>query len=285
MTVGVLAHLFGKLPYRELAAKVGEAGFTHVQLAPWRAISDVDFNKPGKFNPGLALSIAEEFRKHGVSISVLGCYLHFFVQDEELLRENVERFKELIRYASLLGAPMVAAEVGRNEDGTPYSERDWRVVKEVVRELADEAEKWGVFVGLEAANDHLVGTAAELATFLEEVPSSHIGVVIDPGNLLKTENLARQDEIIREAFQLLGPRIIAAHAKDRRLSSSGEIETVPPGFGDMNYALYMELLEQYKPGVHIIMEAAQEHEMAQSKRYIEGHRIAAQKAQQVQLKS
>lgn len=203
MTVGVLAHLFGKLPYRELAAKVGAAGFTHVQLAPWRAISDVDFNKPGKFNPGLALSIAEEFRKHGVSISVLGCYLHFFVQDEELLRENVERFKELIRYAGLLGAPMVAAEVGRNEDGTAYTERDWRVVREVVRELADEAEKWGVFVGLEAANDHLVGTAVELATFLEEVPSSHIGVVIDPGNLLKTENMAQQDEIIREAFQLL----------------------------------------------------------------------------------
>ncbi|MDQ0495374.1 hypothetical protein QOZ95_003553 [Paenibacillus brasilensis] len=63
MTVGVLAHLFGKLPYRELAAKVGAAGFTHVQLAPWRAISDVDFNKPGKFSPGLALSIAEEFRR------------------------------------------------------------------------------------------------------------------------------------------------------------------------------------------------------------------------------
>ena len=77
MTVGVLAHLFGKLPYRELTAKVGAAGFTHVQLAPWRAISDVDFNKPGKFIPGLALSIAEAFRQHGVSISVLGCYLHF----------------------------------------------------------------------------------------------------------------------------------------------------------------------------------------------------------------
>lgn len=30
----------------------------------------------------------------------------------------------------------------------------------------------------------------------------------------------------------------------------------------MNYGLYMELLEQYKPGVHIIMEAAQEHQMA-----------------------
>ena len=70
----------------------------------------------------------------------------FFEQDEDLLRENVERFKELIRYASLLGASMVAAEVGRNEDGSAYTERDWKVVKEAVRELADEAGKWGVFV-------------------------------------------------------------------------------------------------------------------------------------------
>ncbi|MET3210048.1 UNVERIFIED_CONTAM: hypothetical protein ABIC26_002996 [Paenibacillus sp. PvR008] len=38
----------------------------------------------------------------------------------------------------------------------------------------------------------------------------------------------------------------------------------------MNYGLYMELLKQYKPGVYIIMEAAQEHQMAESKRLHRG---------------
>jgi len=268
MTVGVLAHLFGSLPYKELAAKVGAAGFGHVQLALWKAVNDVDFNKPGKLSPGLAQSIGEAFDKQGVSISVLGCYLHMFDRNEEARRVNVARFKELLRYAKHFGAPMVAFETGRNEDNT-YNAQDWAVMKAVLEELVEEAERWGVFIGLEAANDHLVGTAAELHRMLEEVPSSNIGVVIDPGNLLKTENLARQNEVMEEAFELLGDRIIAAHAKDRVIGADGEITTVPAGFGSMNYELYMQLLNQYKPGVSIIMEEAKEHQMAQCKSFIE----------------
>lgn len=268
MSVGVLAHLFGSLPYKELAPKVAESGFTHVQLALWKAISDVDFSKPGNISPGLANAIGEQFDKHGVSISVLGCYVHLFERDAELRRANVNRFKELLRYAKFFGAPMVAAETGRNEGGD-YTDRDWLVMKATLEELAEEAEKWGVFVGLEAANGHLVGTAPELSRMLEEVPSSNIGVVIDPGNLLTAANFAKQDQVIEEAFELLGSRIIAAHAKDRILLENGELGTVTAGLGKMNYELYMKLLNQYKPHVHIIMEEAKEDQMAQSKAFID----------------
>lgn len=145
-------------------------------------------------------------------------------------------------------------------------------MKATLEELVEEAEKWGVFVGLEAANDHLIGTAPELARMLEEVPSSNIGVVIDPGNLLTAANFAKQDQVIEEAFELLGDRIIAAHAKDRILLDNGELGTVTAGLGKMNYELYMKLLNQYKPHVQIIMEEAKEHQMAQSKAYIDGIR-------------
>ncbi|MNZ69713.1 Xylose isomerase-like TIM barrel [compost metagenome] len=268
MSVGVLAHLFGSLPYKELAPKVAASGFTHVQLALWKAISDIDFSKPGNLSPGLASAVGEQFDKNGVSISVLGCYVHLFDRNEEVRRANVDRFKELLRYAKEFGAPMVAAETGRNE-GNDYTDRDWAVMKATLEELVEEAEKRGVFVGLEAANDHLIGTAPELAQMLEEVPSSNIGVVLDPGNLLKADNFARQNEVIEEAFALLGPRIIAAHAKDRIMAEDGSLVTVPAGFGAMNYELYMKLLNQYKPHVHIIMEEAKEHQMAQAKSYIE----------------
>ncbi|RCW44985.1 sugar phosphate isomerase/epimerase family protein [Paenibacillus prosopidis] len=268
MSVGVLAHLFGSLPYKELAPKVAAGGFSHVQLALWKAISDVDFSKPGNLSPGLANAIGEQFDKHGVAISVLGCYVHLFDRNEERRRQNANRFKELLRYAKFFGAPMVAAETGRNE-GDEYTARDWLIMKETLEELVEEAEKWGVFIGLEAASGHLIGTAPELARMLEEVPSSNIGVVLDPGNLLTAENFARQNEVIEQAFELLGDRIIAAHAKDRFLLEDGSLSTVPAGFGTMNYELYMKLLNQYKPHAYIIMEEAKEHQMAQSKAYID----------------
>ncbi|SFJ50471.1 Sugar phosphate isomerase/epimerase [Halobacillus dabanensis] len=274
MSVGVLAHLFGKMSYKELAYKVGAKGFPHVQLALWKAFNDYDFNKPGRLSPGLVEDIAEEFEKHGVSISVLACYLHFFHEDVELRRENIDRFKELIRYARLFGAPMVAAEVGKIQSKEQTGD-EWLIMKTALEELVEEAEKWGVYIGIEPANDHLIGTAQSLNWMLEEVPSSHIGVVLDPGNLVHETNFSNQDEVIKEAFDLLGPRIIAAHAKDRVIAEDGKIKTVVPGKGELNYELYLSLLEQYKPQMNIIMEAAKEHEMLEAKNFIEQTREQA----------
>lgn len=268
MSVGILAHLFGCLPYRELAAKAGSYGFRHVQLALWKAVGDVDFSRPGKLSPGLAMDIGEQFARHGVSISVLGCYLHMFDRDKEQRRDNVKRFKELLRHARFFGAPIVAFETGRNP-GNDYTDQDWTTMKETLVELAEEAERWGVFVGLEAANDHLIAAASDLCRMLEEVPSSNVGVVLDPGNLLHSGNFAEQDRVIEEAFRLLGDRIVACHAKDRIMLADGTLNTVPPGFGQMNYELYMNLLHQCKPGVQIVMEEAREDQMVRSKTFIE----------------
>ncbi|MCI3924668.1 sugar phosphate isomerase/epimerase [Paenibacillus sp. TRM 82003] len=267
MTVGVLAHLFGSLPYRQLAEEVGASGFRHVQLALWKAVADVDFSRAGKLSPGLASDIGEQFERRGVRISVLGCYLHLFDRDLEKRRANVARFKELLRYSRSFGCSIVAAETGTNPDGD-YNDEDWAAMRATLEELAEEAERWGVFVGMEAAQGHLIGTAPELRRMLDEVPSSNIGVVIDPGNLLTRDNFARQDEVIEEAFRLLGDRIIAAHAKDRKMFGD-ELSTVSPGFGEMNYELYLKRLHEYKPFVDIVMEHASREEMPTSKSYIE----------------
>jgi L-ribulose-5-phosphate 3-epimerase len=267
MAVGVLAHLCGQWPYKELPARIRAAGLHRVQLAMWKAISDIDFNQPGRLSPGLAQDIAEEFFKHDVSISVLGCYVHLFERDEDKRRHNVARFKELLRYARLLGAPMVAAESGVNPGGD-YDDRDWRNMKATLEELVEEAEKWGVFIGLEPADQHLLGDTRTMRQMIDEVPSSNIGIVLDPGNLLTADNFYKQDQVIEEAFQLLGDRIIACHAKDRILVD-GRLDSVGAGQGQMNYPLFLQLLGQIKPNVDIIMEHVEPEEMQRSKQFIE----------------
>ncbi|RKL66883.1 sugar phosphate isomerase [Salipaludibacillus neizhouensis] len=266
MSVGVLAHLFGKLPYKELATNIGEYGFDHVQLALWKGIDDYDFSKPGLLTPNFAQKIGDAFNKNGVSISVLACYLHLFERDEKVRRENLERFKELIRHAKFMGAPMVAAEVGKPDGKVEAS--DWKTLVQSIEELTEEAEKWGVYLGIEAANGHLIGTAPELKQLLDEVPSSNIGVVLDPGNLMDEQNFNHQDQVIEEAFSLLGNRIIAAHAKDRKWNGK-TLDVLPAGQGTMNYEKYLQLLEQYKPFAPIIMEECKKEELLDSKTFIE----------------
>jgi L-ribulose-5-phosphate 3-epimerase len=268
MQIGILAHLLGQLPYDQLAAKVSAHGIRHVQMALWKAISGYDFTKPGCLSPGLAQSIGEAFDKQGVTISVLGCYLHLFDRDEEQRSLNKLRFKELLQNARDFGCTIVAAETGGPWQGV-YSDEEWSVLKSTVEELAEEAEKHGVYVGLEAAGGHLIDTSSLLKRMLDEVPSSRIGVVIDPGNLLTAANFARQDEVIEEAFQLLGNRIVAGHAKDRYMSADGQLLVGAAGTGKMNYQLYAQLIEQYCPNIPIIMEEATGEQILASKTFLE----------------
>lgn len=268
MQIGILAHLVGQLPYKELAAKVSSYGIRHVQLALWKAISGYDFTKPGCLSPGLAQSIGEAFDKQGVTISVLGCYLHMFERDVEQRRVNKERFKELLRNARDFGCSIVAAETGGPWHGE-YSDGEWSVLTSTIEELAEEAQKHGVRVGLEAASGHLIDTSSMLKRMLDEVRSSHIGVVIDPGNLLTADNFGKQDEVIEEAFVLLGDRVIAGHAKDRFLSEDAKLLVGTAGTGQMNYKLYAQLIEQYCPNIPLIMEEASEGQIVQTKQFLE----------------
>ncbi|MEQ6376751.1 sugar phosphate isomerase/epimerase [Bacillaceae bacterium S4-13-56] len=273
MAIGVLAHLFGKLPYDQLAKRVAENGFEYVQLAIWKAIDGYDFSNPGKLNPGLVRNIRKEFDKHGVSVSVLACYLHMFDRDREKRKLNMERFKELIRYAPQFGSTIVAAEVGKRPNSS-FTDQDWRVLKENLIDLLKEAEKWGVTLAIEPATGHMIGDAPTLYKMIQEIPLSNFAVVIDAGNLVTKDNFQRQDEIINEAFELLGDRVVACHAKDR-LIIDGKIETVAPGQGDLNYSLYLELAEKYKPSVDIIMEKATSDEMLECKNFLENKRQEA----------
>ncbi|MEI7026094.1 sugar phosphate isomerase/epimerase family protein [Paenibacillus sp. y28] len=266
MSLGVLAHNYGKLPYAELAANIGEAGFSYVQLALSKAIADVDCGL-GKLSPGLATRITEAFHRQGVSIAVLGCYVDLIELDDTAFRNNIDRFKEHIRHARYFGNAMVASETGKPKPGADLS-RHWARMRSAVEEIAEEAEKWGAVVALEVAEDHLVDTPEKLAQLLDEVPSSNLGVLLDPVNLLSQERASRQDEIVERAFELLGSRIVHTHAKDFIMNPEGQFQVVPAGQGQLNYPLFIERLNQYKPLVTMTLEQVKPHEAAASIRFL-----------------
>ncbi|OIJ14665.1 hypothetical protein BKP37_07840 [Anaerobacillus alkalilacustris] len=268
MSIGILAHLCQKGSFEDVAKSVGAYGLNHVQLALWKAFNDYDFTKPGLLSPGLVKKIKGEFRKNGVSISVLGCYLHLFDRDEEKRRVNIERFKEILRHAKFFGVPTVAVEVGKlpNHD---FNDQDWLNLKNTLNELVEEAEKWGVFIGIEPAEFHMVDNAIKLKQLLDEVSSTNIGVVLDPGNLITLENIHKQDEVIEEMYSLLGSKVLAFQAKDCLVNEAGEMTWVPVGKGQLNYELIFKKLFEYKPHVDIILDAVKPENIVETKQYVE----------------
>ncbi|NQX49164.1 sugar phosphate isomerase/epimerase [Paenibacillus tritici] len=253
---GTLAHTAGRLPLKELTAALQTYNIDFVQLALSKAIQDIDLS-PGKLSPGLASYIGEQFDRAGIRIGVLGCYINPIHPDPAVRRVEIDRFKEHLRYARLFGAPMVATETGalttfQEFDPYRYEELGWEALKATVEELAEEAEKWGVFLGLEGVSTHTLSSPAKMRRILDEVPSSSIGVVFDPCNLIG-EEVHLQDEIVDSSFSLFGDRIILAHLKGIYQEGS-RIRHGAPGRGLFHTREFLAKLEAHKPMIDISLE-------------------------------
>lgn len=271
MAFGTLAHTVGKRPLQELTRVLGFYDIDFVQLALSKAIEDIDTGL-GKLSPGLASHIAEQFAKQGIRIGVLGCYINPVHPDPAQRRHEIDRFKEHIRFARNLGAPMVATETGAlttfiEQEPERYVEKGWQVLRETVEELVEEAEKWGVYVGLEPVKVHTLTTPERMRQLLDEVPSSNIGVVLDPVNLLNEENVGQQEQIVEQAFSLFGDRIILAHLKDISYQD-GQLKASKPGSGFFNIAGFLEKLNKHKPYIDISIEAIKEQDIDEAVRFV-----------------
>ncbi|WP_245648171.1 sugar phosphate isomerase/epimerase family protein [Paenibacillus borealis] len=251
-----MAHTAGCLPLKELTATLQTYNIDFVQLALAKAIQDIDLS-PGKLSPGLASYIGEQFDKAGIRIGVLGCYINPIHPDPAIRRVEIDRFKEHLRYARQFGAPMVATETGAlttflESDPYRYEEIGWEALKATVEELAEEAEKWGVFLALEGVSTHTLSSPGKMRRILDEVPSSSIGVVLDPCNLIG-EEVHLQDEIVDSSFSLFGDRIILAHLKDI-YDDGSRIRHGASGRGLFHTTEFLNKLEAHKPMIDVSLE-------------------------------
>jgi sugar phosphate isomerase/epimerase len=265
MGYGTLAHMVGKWPLQQLVQKLGAYEIDFVQLALAKAIGDIDTGL-GKLSPGLANHIGEQFDKQGIRIGVLGCYINPIHPDPVQRRYEIDRFKEHLRFARDFGTTIVATETGdwntyQAQDSQRYREIGWSILKETVEELIEEAEKWGVYVGLEPVCVHTLSTTERMRHLLDEVHSNHIGVVLDPCNLLDHSNFERQDEVVDETFALFGDRIVLAHLKDVIYQPDGRLKETRLGLGTFHIAKFLQKLNQHKPHLDVSIEAVTENEI------------------------
>jgi len=257
MNLGVRAHDFGKLPADELARQIAAHGLNCVQLAPVKAIAGFDSDAeviPAHFATG----VREAFRRHGIHLSVLGCYINLGERNEALRRPQLERFKHHLRAARDFGCDLVGTETGSlNSDYSRHpdngGEEAFRIVLESVRELVREAERCGVNVGIEAVERYVISTPQRLRRLVDEVASPHLKVIYDPVNLLWSTNCAREEEILEAAHTLLGGHIRIVHAKDYQIVDGAFVER-PAGQGRLSYPQVLRWLKEQHPESDVLLE-------------------------------
>ncbi len=269
--IGVRAHDFGCLSAGELAAKIAAKRLVCAQLAPGKAIAGLNV-KPGVLNPGLAFEIGEAFRKHGVQIAVLGCYVNPIHPDPKTRNSLLGLFKEHLCYARDFGNGLVALETGSvSADYLPHRENHGETAFQQslasIAELVAEAEKYGVIVGIEAVTSHVVSTPQKMRRMLDAVASNNLQVVFDPVNLLSLENYHEQERVIGESLELFGDRIAIIHAKDF-VVENGQFRTASAGLGELRHDLVMEFAVKEKPGISILLEDTSEQTAQDSRQFL-----------------
>ena len=252
MKIGVRGHDYGCASPAEMARRISDAGFSCFQLALHKAIEGFT-PEYGRLNPGFCYDVRTAFESRRLEVSVLGCYIEPADLNEEKRLYDVKRFEEQVAYCRQLGSSIVATETSRCTD----AERPQRyeLLKDSVQKMIRQAERFGVFVGIEPVLVHTLNTPALAAKLLGDIASPAMQIVLDPINLLSAENIDRQRSIIDECFDLFADRIVAVHAKDV-VVENGALRRCVIGEGVFDHEYFYKKLNRAKPGICVLREEA-----------------------------
>jgi hexulose-6-phosphate isomerase len=129
-------------------------------------------------------------------------------------KESIEAHKSALQRAAWLGCKTMLFVPGAvkilwepSYGPVPYKQAvAW--AKEAIRQLADQAEKVGVEVGVENVWNGLFYSPLEFAQVIDDIGSSKVGVYFDVGNVLGYHQHPP------DWIEILGKRIKRVHVKD-----------------------------------------------------------------------
>ncbi len=260
----------GDWPMSKVAALAKDAGFEAIEL---------DYG-PGR--PLNAESSEEEARAlrqtcldAGLEVSSLASGVFWSVnllaEEEGMHAEAKDHVRHMIRLGAALEVDtllIVPGFVGPFEAGAPVIgdyEATYNRALDDFRELAADAEKAGVTLGIETVWNKFLTSPMEMRAFVDAVGSPNVGVYLDVGNVLRT---GYPEHWIR----ILGSRVRKVHIKDFKVNIGNlngfvdllrgdvDFEAVMKALRDVGYDDYL-VVEMFPPteiAEHCIRQAAQD---------------------------
>ncbi len=239
--LGIFARIFRRDSADEVAAAVASAGFDLVQLnlnsfglATIPDVDSVDF-----------AGIRRAFDRHGVAIWGLSATYNMIDPDEAKRTALTRAAVALIGHAPELGATTVTLCTGTRDPDDIWRAHPgnndpsaWADMRATLDRLLPAAASAGVRLGIEPEIANVVKDAPAARRLLDELgaDAAHVGIVLDPANLLTPATLDRQCDILSAAVELLGEYVVCLHAKD--VVDSGYAAA---GSGGLDYALVFRL--------------------------------------------
>ena len=260
MQLGIFTKTFVRPTLERTLDAIHQGGLTAVQFNMESAGQPT---MPARIEANLCDRIRQEMAaRHLVMAAVSGTFnmIHPDLQERQ---EGMQRLRVLAAACAPLGTSLITLCTGTRDPGymwRQHPENDspeaWADLLASMAEAVFIAQDYGVTLAFEPEVSNVVDSAQKARCLLDEIQSPHLKVVFDGANLYHAGELPRMREILDQAFDLLGPDIVLAHAKD--LERDGEAGNMAAGTGVLDYDHYLSRLRAARFDGALILHSLEE---------------------------
>ena len=191
---------------------------------------------PDEIDPSLAKRIRKAAAEQRIAIKAVSGTFNMIHPDAKQRRDGLHKLSIIAGACEPLGTRMITLCTGTRDTENMWrhhpqndSPEAWRDLLVSMTKALTIADKFDLSLGVEPETGNVVSSAQHARRLLNELRSPRLKIVIDPANLFHPADLPRMDEIMDEAFDLLGGDIAMAHAKE--LGADGHAGSLPLGSG------------------------------------------------------
>jgi sugar phosphate isomerase/epimerase len=244
--IGIFAKTFVRPSLEETLDAIAAHGIRHVQFN--MACTGCP-SLPDNIEPALEDRVRVAHEARGISMAAVSGTFNMIHPDPAVRKRGLARLLVLAKAAPRMGTRVVTLCTGTRDPDDMWrrhadndTNEAWSDLLESMEAALRIAEDEGLTLAVEPEVSNVVDSARKGRALLDTMQSPRLAAVIDGANLFHAGELPRMREILDEAFDLLGDRIVLAHAKD--LSRDGEAGHAAAGTGLLDYDHYIACLRR-----------------------------------------
>jgi sugar phosphate isomerase/epimerase len=236
---------------------------------------------PDRIEPHLARRVGVAAASRGITIAAVSGTFNMIDPIRDRRHDGMRRLRQLAGACAPLGTKIITLCTGtRDPDdmwrGHPANGRPdaWADLLSAMEQALLIAEEHDLGLAIEPETANVVDSPVRARRLLNELRSPRVKIIIDPANLFDAGDLPNQRALLTAAFDLLGPDIVLAHAKDVRVVGD-TVRHVPAGTGALDYGHYLTLLRHVP--VPLIVHGLAETEVETALAFLRGALAAVQR--------